>query len=137
MKAPSFRPERTSSNVVLLHYFSHYHGLAPYALSHVAGTAKLMYGLDIEISHAERRDEGADHDIFRLTLPTEYVAMRHGFFSSAIHPPPLQPRHHPRTRWPNSTQTSSQPSTTNSGLLAPRLASDPPARPAPPSPTPT
>lgn len=71
MKAPSFRPERLSSNVVLLHYFSHYQGLAPYALSHVMGTAKLMYGIDIDVAHVERRDQGADHDVFRLELPDE------------------------------------------------------------------
>ena len=57
--------------MVLLHYFSHYQGLAPYALSHVMGTAKLMYGIDIDVAHVERRDQGADHDVFRLELPDE------------------------------------------------------------------
>jgi len=68
MKGPSFRPERTGKNTVMLHYHSAREGVAPYAMALLHSLAKRVWQVKMEMEHYAKKGEEADHDIFLLTL---------------------------------------------------------------------
>eukprot|EP00043_Microstomoeca_roanoka_P010936 m.103362 g.103362 ORF g.103362 m.103362 type:complete len:841 (-) comp15041_c0_seq1:85-2607(-) len=75
MLAPSFRPERQGKGEpILLHYYSSRPGLWPYAYNLLKKVAQTLYGFDFEAEHYQKKDEGKDHDIFKLYVPEEAFA---------------------------------------------------------------
>ncbi|EGD80019.1 soluble guanylate cyclase [Salpingoeca rosetta] len=71
MQAPSFRPERHDDGLVLLHYYSSRPGLWPYAINLLRQVARIVYNVEFEYEHYQKKHEGKDHDIFKLYLPPE------------------------------------------------------------------
>lgn len=67
LKPPSFELEDVSESVYLLHYHSVRDGLAPMVVGLVHGLAE-QYGESVSIRQVANKAEGADHDIFELTL---------------------------------------------------------------------
>ncbi len=62
----SFRFDALDSSSGLLHYVSSRAGLAPMVVGLIRGLAS-RYEVEVEIEQVESRDDGADHDVFRVT----------------------------------------------------------------------
>lgn len=65
IRPPTFSYEQVSSVVFDLHYHSQRHGLAPMVIGLVKALAQ-RFDARVEIDHLRRRDDGSDHDVFRI-----------------------------------------------------------------------
>jgi len=64
---PSFEFEERADGNHRLHYISNREGLAPMVVGLLQGMAKEC-GVTVDITHLERRSDGADHDVFNLRI---------------------------------------------------------------------
>ncbi len=67
LNPPSFDFEERADGNHRLHYISNREGLAPMVLGLLQGMAQEC-GVTIDITHIERRSDGADHDVFSLRI---------------------------------------------------------------------
>ena len=67
---PQFRCEPAPGGALRVHYFSARPGLAPFVLGTLEGIGA-MYGEMVQVSIAERREDGAAHDVFLVEFPAE------------------------------------------------------------------
>jgi len=67
LQPQSFRFEELGADTGLLHYHSHREGLAPMVIGLLRGLAT-RYGTPVDIAVVKDRRNGADHDIFQVTL---------------------------------------------------------------------
>lgn len=67
---PLFRCSNIESRSLHLHYLSHRQGLAPFVCGLISGLGK-MFSAQVEVMHLERKDEGADHDVFHVSWHDE------------------------------------------------------------------
>jgi hypothetical protein len=67
LRPPSFEVEHAGPGCIRLHYQSHRPGLAPMVVGLLHGMAQ-QHGIKVDVVHAERKDDGADHDVFAITL---------------------------------------------------------------------
>jgi len=63
---PEFQVEELAENVFEVHYFSQRQGLQDFVTGLLQGLGK-MYGINPGVSVVQHRDEGASHEIFRVT----------------------------------------------------------------------
>lgn len=64
---PSFYCSDATESSLSLHYVSKRRGLAPFVIGLLRGLAE-RFGVELEIVHHERKERGADHDVFLLTF---------------------------------------------------------------------
>ena len=64
---PSFAFEEGTDGMHVLRYMSHREGLAPMVIGLLHGMAEDC-GVALNIHHAEKREEGAPHDVFHLQI---------------------------------------------------------------------
>lgn len=62
---PHFAASDLSPHSLLLHYRSHRAGLAPFVVGLLEGLGT-MYGTPVRVVHVAARDDGAEHDVFRV-----------------------------------------------------------------------
>lgn len=67
---PLFRCSNIEENSLHLHYLSHRQGLSPFVCGLISGLAK-MFSTHVEVQHLERKDDGADHDVFHVSWQDE------------------------------------------------------------------
>jgi hypothetical protein len=67
LQPPSFACSDETDTTLLCHYYSHRAGLAPMVIGLLEGLAE-MYSTPATVEQVARRDQGADHDVFRVTL---------------------------------------------------------------------
>jgi hypothetical protein len=78
LKAPYFRMERIDLRKCRCHYYSSFTILTPYAKALLLGVAQGVFNLDITIELEQSRENGADHDVFLMDMPKEYVRSTEG-----------------------------------------------------------
>jgi len=54
---------------LLLHYYSSRPGLWPIVVGVLKGLSKEYFGFELGVELVQSRDEGADHEVFKLTYP--------------------------------------------------------------------
>lgn len=65
LRPPSFRCTEVESGSMRLHYYSSRDGLSPMVVGLLHGLGK-MFNTELDVVHAVRRGEGADHDEFTI-----------------------------------------------------------------------
>lgn len=81
--APAAAPVGISSLQVtpeslLLHYYSSRPGLWPIVVGVLKGMSKEFFGFEVGVELVESRDEGAHHEVFRLTYPYQETLRHYG-----------------------------------------------------------
>jgi len=66
LEPPEFECTDVENNTLLLHYRSHRKGLSTFVVGILCGLGQ-MFETQVVISHLQVADEGADHDVFRVT----------------------------------------------------------------------
>lgn len=66
LKPPEFRVSNVSENSVRIHYFSERLGLQDFVRGLLQGLGKL-YDLPVEIELLQSRNDGSDHEIFKIS----------------------------------------------------------------------
>jgi hypothetical protein len=69
LQPPSFRCSDLGDGSLTLHYYSHRPGLTEFVVGLVHGLAK-MFEVEASVALIASRDNGADHDEFRVTYTT-------------------------------------------------------------------
>ena len=72
LQPPSFHCEDTTDGTLLLHYYSDREGLAPMVIGLLEGLGE-RFATPMAIEQLSSRENGADHDIFRITFSETYV----------------------------------------------------------------
>lgn len=65
LKPPTFECTDVQATELRLHYRSHRRGLSPFVAGLLEGLGE-MFAVIATITHEERLDEGADHDVFHI-----------------------------------------------------------------------
>ena len=66
LRPPTFWTTDVADGSLQLHYRSERSGLAPMVVGLLRGVGS-MFATSLEVEHAERLDDGADHDVFLVT----------------------------------------------------------------------
>jgi len=66
LQPPRFECSDITDRSLLLHYFSHRPGLAPFVVGLMQGLGK-MFSTPVVVRRTAAKDQGADHDIFEVT----------------------------------------------------------------------
>lgn len=66
---PSYYSSQVTPESLLLHYYSSRPGLWPIVVGVLKGMSKEYFGFEVGVELLESRDEGADHEVFRLSYP--------------------------------------------------------------------
>ena len=66
LQPPRFECTGITADSLLLHYYSHRQGLAPFVVGLMQGLGK-MFGTPVTVRLVEARAQGADHDVFEVT----------------------------------------------------------------------
>ncbi|MEZ4364552.1 MAG: heme NO-binding domain-containing protein [Kofleriaceae bacterium] len=66
LKPPTFRCDEVSTNSLRLHYHSPRVGLSMFVRGLLLGLGEL-FKIELEISHVEKKDDGANHDVFLIS----------------------------------------------------------------------
>jgi hypothetical protein len=65
LQPPRFKCTEVIGNCLLLHYYSHRAGLAPFVMGLVDGLGT-MFRTPVQVSHEIARGADSDHDVFRI-----------------------------------------------------------------------
>ena len=67
LQPPSFHCEQPTDDTIVLHYYSQREALAPMVVGLLKGLGARV-GANVAVERLQKREEGADHDTFKITL---------------------------------------------------------------------